>query len=874
MSMWTTLAARLRSLMGREPDRDLGDELHFHLEMEAANLERQGVAPDVARREARRRLGGYDRYNEEMRDVRGGRWRDALIQDARYGLRMWRRFPAFTAIVLATLAIAIGANTAIFSVVDAALLRPLPFPNDDRLAMLYAQNPDRSFPRFSISYADFLDWRKDTRSFAGMAAFTTSSLTLLTDGDPVRLSGMSVTSDYFDVLGARAKLGRVYHANDGERETSGEVVLTYAFWTRQFSGDSTIVGRALKIGGQTRTVVGVLPQSFDMFSPGTDAVIVLDPTSIPDYQDHSQHMLVGIARLKPGVSQAAAQQDLAAEAARLATTYPLIAGWSANVFMMRDEAARTLKQPLLVLFAAAGLVLLIGCINVANLLVTRSALRDREVALRQAIGASRGRLVSQLVVESAELAIGGAVLGLGVAALLLKLIVAVSPANLLPPDIALDLRVMSFALVIGFVTTMLVGLWPAFSATGGRFGRALQEGGRSPTGGRGALRARRTLVVAETSLALVLLVCAALVVQSLRHLLDVNPGFSPEHVVTMRVSLNGRRYNDTTQVAFFRDLQARLEGRGGIEAVAAGNTPPIAGGGIVTNTRIVDAARPSIQPVMNAVTAVTPGYFRTMGMRLLQGRDVSWSDARATIVVSRSAAAKYWPDQPAVGKRIAFGQRDTIGVEVVGVVNDAHARGMTTDSPPMIYLHYAGATSLGRTMSLVVRGRGDVAAVLATTKQAVHEIDATLPLYSPMPVADLIGQSVAQPRLNTTLLSLFAVIALVLAAIGIYGVVSYSVARRTQEIGVRMALGAGQGDVLRLVLMEGAMLAIVGAIIGLAASAFATPIIRSWLFGIEPSDPATLVATVIGIVALALAASGLPARRATRVDPLVAMRSD
>ncbi|HTE47078.1 MAG TPA: ABC transporter permease, partial [Gemmatimonadaceae bacterium] len=668
--------------------------------------------------------------------------------------------------------------------------------------------------------------------------------------------------------------GRLFHTTDLSSDTDNAIVLTYGFWKRQFGGDSTIVGRPLTLGSASRTVIGVLPEDFDLVGQPLDAIVVLSPNGIPGFQSHGQHTLSVVGRLRPGVSLSAAQQDLAAVAAHVAEAHPDIAGWSANVFFLRDELVRGIRSPLFVLLAAAGLVLLIGCINVANLLLTRSALREREVALRQALGASRARLIGQLLIESAELAVGGALLGLVIAKFTLGAILRVAPAGLLPDTAGLDLRVLVFAVMITVLTTVVAGLWPALSATSPRLARSLREGGRSSSGGMRALQARRSLVVAETSLALVLLICAGLVVQSLRHMLAVDPGFRAEHVATIRVTLAPPRYNDTTQVQFFRDLQSRLEGRGGIESVAAANSAPIAGGGIVTNIRLMGMPATPGQKLMGAVTGVTPGYFRTMTMHMLQGHDVAWSDATPGLLVSEAAARQYWPGQSALGKRIAFGPRDTIGLEVLGVVGDTHSRGLSVDAPPMIYASYSAITNLARTMSIVVRGRGDVASILATTKQAVHEIDRTLPLYNSQSVSSLVDQSVGQSRLNTTLLAFFAAVAAVLALIGIYGVVSYSVTQRTQEIGVRMALGARQGDVLRLILREGATLAAVGVVIGVAGAFAATPLIRSWLFGIERTDPATIVGTAASLVVVALAASYLPARRASHVDPLIAMRGD
>jgi putative ABC transport system permease protein len=874
MSVWNEFVLRIRGRLHREPAANLSDEVRFHLEMETRALERDGLSPEAARAEAHRRFGGVDRYTEELRDERGGRALEALGQDARYALRVARRFPAFTSIVLLTLGVTIGANTAIFSVVDTVLFRPLPFPRGEDLVLLYAQNPDKSLPRFSVSYADFLDWRKQTRSFTDIAAYASSSLTFIAGDDAERLSGLGVTNNFFDVLGTRPRFGRLFRDGDAESETDNEIVLAYGFWQRQFSSDSSIVGKSVRLGGGTRTVIGVLPPDFDLDGRPLDAITVLSPSSIANVQSHGQHMISAVGRLRTGVTLDAAQKDLAAVAARVADANPGISGWSANVFYLRDELVLGLKNPLLVLLAAAALVLLIGCINVANLLLTRSALREREVALRQALGASRRRLVGQLLVESAELALGGALLGLLIAKLTLPVILRVAPTGLLPSTIGLDRRVLAFALALTVVTTILVGLWPAFSATRTRLAGSLRDGGRSSSGGMRTLRTRRSLVIAETSLALVLVICAGLVLQSLQHILSVDPGFRADNVVAMRVSLSGTRYNDTTQVQFFRDLQSRLEGRGGIESVSAANTPPISAGGVVTEIRLIGMPQRAGEKLMGAATAITPGYFRTLGMRIVQGRDISWSDAQPKLVVSQSAARQFWPGQTPIGKRIGFGRRDTLGLEVVGVAADAHNRGLTTDASAMIYMGYEGATQIARTMTILVRGRGDVSAVVATTRQAVREIDPTLPLFNVRSVKDIIDQSVGQPRLNTTLLAFFATVAVVLAIIGIYGVVSYSVTQRTQEIGVRMALGASESDVVRLILREGATLATLGIVLGVAGTFVATPLIRSWLFGIDRTDPRTIVAAAIGLVLIALGASWLPARRASKVDPLLAMRGD
>jgi putative ABC transport system permease protein len=874
MSIWNDLLQRLRGRLSRESSVDISDELRFHLEMEAHQLEASGLSPAAAAREARRRFGGVDRYTEELRDERGGQALEHLRLDIRYALRLARRFPAFTAIVVLTLAISIGANTAIFSVVDAALLRPLPFPRGDDLVLLYAQNPDKSVTRFSVSYADYVDWRKQTHSFTDIAAYQLSSMTFAQGGDVQRLAGFAATSNFFDVLGARAALGRLFHDGDPEAETANEIVLTHGFWQRQFASDSSIIGRSLTVGPSVRKVIGVLSPDFDLDGRPLDAVTVLGPSTIPNVESHGQHMLNAVGRLRPNTTLESAQADLLGVATRIAAANPAIAGWTSNVFSLRDELVRGLVSPLYVLLAAAGLVLLIGCINVANLLFTRSAIREREVALRQALGASRRRLVGQLMVESAELAIAGACLGLLIAKMTLRAILSIAPAGLLPSNIGLDLRVLGFAAALIVLTTFVVGLWPALSATRPRPTGSLHNGARFSTGGHRALRARRALVIAETSLALVLLICAALVIQSFRHMLSVDPGFRADHVVSMRVELPFTRYNDTTQVQFFRTLQSQLENRAGIDAVAAANTPPISTGGILTLIRPIGISLRAGETLMGSVTAITPGYFRTLGMRVVHGRDIDWNDAAPTVVLSEAAARKYWPEQPAIGNRIAFSPKDTLGLEVVGVVANARTRGLTTDPPSMIYMSYSGATRVARGMTILVRGRGDTGASVAATKDVLHEIDPTLPLFNIQTVDAIIQQSIGQPRLNTLLLSFFAVVAVSLALIGVYGVVSYSVAQRTQEIGVRMALGAAQRDVMGLILREGGAMATVGVILGIAGTLVATRFIQSWLFGIERMDPTTIVVTAAGLVVVAIGASYLPARRASRVDPLVAMRAD
>ena len=875
MTWLTQLLRRLRGIVRREPDAELTEELRFHLDMETGALERSGLAPQQARDEARRRLGGFDRHTEDLRDVRGGRSLDALRQDVRYALRTWKRFPGFTAIVIGTLAIAVGATTAMFSVVNTVLLRQLPFPRPDDVVLLYSQNPDRSFPRFSVSYADYLDWRRDTHSFTDIAVFGGNAPTILGGQEPERLAGLTVSSNFFDVLQVHAAVGRLFGPEDVDGASSDAIVLSDGFWRRRFGADPSIVGRRVQLAGRDRTVTGILAPDFMLDGRPIDVVTVLDPATIPGVQSHSQHMVEAIGRLKPGVTLEQAQQDLSAVAARLADNYADIKGWSTNVFRLSDEITRTVRTPLLVLLAAAALVLLIGCINVANLLVTRATARGREVGLRQALGASRGRLVSQFLIETSMLAVAGGLLGIGLAKVGVRSLLSLAPPSVVSQvgTVSLDGRVLAFALGTSLLTAFAVGLWPALRATSPRVSTMLRDNTRSIAGSSSAPRLRRALVIAEISLALVLLVCSTLVTQSLQRMLDVEPGFRVDHLVSMRVT-PGAQYTDSALIGFYRQLTTRLAGRGGIEFAAASDVPPLSPGGIVTPIRVLGRPNVGAEGLMCAVTAITPGYFKATGIRLIRGRDMSWSDPNPTLIVTEAAAKQFWPGEDPIGKRIGFGRADTLGIEVVGIASDTRARSLVTDPAPLLYMSYPAAASIARSMLILVRGQGDAASLVAATKATIREIDPRLPVFNAQSMRDIVDQSVAQPRLNSYLLGSFAALALVLAIVGIYGVVAYSVAQRTQEFGVRMALGASESDVFRLVLREGAMLAVIGVIVGLIGATGATSVIQSWLFGIGRSDPLTLVGAATALVAIALMASLVPARRATRVDPLLAMRTE
>ena len=811
---------------------------------------------------------------------RVARWSEFLAQDARLAWRSARANPLFTAIVVLTVALGIGANTAIFSVVDAVLLRPLPFADGGRIVSLWDTNPDKSVPRFGVSMPDFRDWKARTHSFTDMALYAGGLTSIAGRGGPESATSLVVTPNFLDVLGVHPMLGRSFGSDDARGETSNAVLISYGFYQRYFGGKPSALGAQLSINGRLRTVIGVLPRDAELLGPAfvgapLDVITVVEFTSYPSVERHAQHLFGAIARLRPGVTVESARSDLYGAEVQIAHENPEIAGWTASVFPLSDDLSLGTRGPLLVLLGAAMLVLLIACANVANLLLVRGAARGREIAVRQALGASRGRLVAQLVVESVLLALVGAAIGIGLAGLALRALRDAIPAGVIPRTggFGLDVPVIAFALALSLGSSALFGLLPAVRASLPSLGKVLRDGGRGNTGDGHAHHTRRLLVIGELSLTVVLAVCAALVAQSLARMMRVDPGFRPEHTITAQITL-GSGYPDSTGIAFYRSLLNDLSGRPDVVAAGATDTPPLVGGGVFTSIRLVgQPPRPPNDPLMSTIRYVTPGFFRALGMRMLGGHDVAWDEAAPTIVLSQTAAHTFWPNASAVDQQIAFNTQPT-GYQIVGEVNDAAQTSLATPPAPVVYVSMRRSVRILHTMTLVVRGRGTAASLTPIVREAVHDIDPSLPIYNVQTLQSIVDQSVAQPRLNGALMAVFAAAALLLAALGLYGVVSYSVTQRRQELGLRVALGAEPGAVLRLVLGEGIALAAVGIAIGAVGALFAARIIRSWLFGIGTADPLSFAGVALLLAAVALAASYVPARRAARVSPLIAMRGD
>ena len=801
-----------------------------------------------------------------------------VAQDARLAVRLARRFPLFAAIVALTIAVGVGATTAIFSAVHAVLLEPLPFAHGDRVVSLWDTNPDKSIPRFGVSYPDFRDWKERTRSFDDMALYTASNTTLIGPEGPENVACLFVTSNFLGVLGVSPTIGRGFGAGDERGESSTSVLLSYGYWRRRFGGNLSALGRTVTVAGRPRTIVGVLPASAELLGPAfigspLDVMTVVELSSYSNVERHAQHLFGAVARLRAGATIDGARAELYRTETQIAAENPEIAGWTASVFALSDDLSLNTREPLLILLGASLLLLLIACINVANLLLVRGAARSREIAVRQALGASRGRLASQLLVESVVLALAGGGLGVLLAAVAVRAIREMLPFGVIvrAGDIGMSAPVLVFALGASLLAALVFGGWPALRAgSGSALDVELRD--RAPSHGSRPV-ARRALVVAEFSLALVLLVCASLVWESVHRMLHVDPGFRPDHLVTASITL-GKDYPDSSAVAFYRGFLTELEGRPGIEAAAATDTPPLAGGGIFTSIRLIgQPPRPANQPLMSTVRSITPGYFRAMGMQVLAGHDLEWNEPGVSIVLSKSAADAFWPGTTVLDKRIAFNTQQT-SLPVVGEVNDTRQVSLATAPAPIVYLSMRRYARIFHTMTVVVRGRGDLSATVAAIRATLRDADPAIPLYNVQSMQSIVDQSTAQARLNIALLGVFSGAALLLAALGVYGVISYSVAQRGREIGVRMALGARSADIATMVLREAGALALAGVGVGLAGAFFATRLVRSLLFDVTATDLPTFAAVAAALLAVGLLASYLPARRAARVDPLNAMRAD
>jgi putative ABC transport system permease protein len=799
-----------------------------------------------------------------------------VLQDIRYAFRSLRHQPVFTLTAVLTLALGIGATTAIFSAVDGVLLRPLPYPEPERLVTIWGHHA--SIGRETASLPDFLDWRRESRSFSGMAARANTQFTLTGAGEPEVVRGALVSASYFRVLGAPIPAGRGFQDAEERAGAARVAILSDGFWRRQFAGRRDVVGTQITLSGVPYTIVGAgarglpVPQDVDVWT-----ALVTDTTL-----GRRNDFLEVVGRLAPGADQAGAQAELTTIARRLEQAYPgSNAGWGVELLGLQERIVGEVRPALLLFMGAVGLLLLIACANVANLMLARVATREREVTVRAALGASRRRLIQQLLTESVVLALAGGVLGLGLAVWGVRAIQNLG-AETLPrlDEIGVNGTALAFALVLSVVTGLLFGVAPAHRLMGYDVREGLAEGGRGAAGHRSAGRTRAALVLAEVALACMLLVGATLLLTSFVRLQRVDPGFAPGGILTARVTLPRAGYGDSVRQAAFADaLLERLRGLPGVASAALATDAPSGDGPPYWALSVAGVEQPPPEVVQDAVVfRTTPDYFHTFAIPLLQGRLYQASDridAPSVALVSDALARRYWPGRSPLGERVTFDNPtdSTAGwITVVGVVGDVRQDGPTAAAYPQIYLPLAQASS--RSLLIALRTSGDPMALTPAVKRAVAGIDANLALGRVATMEQRLAGTLARPRVNAVLLGGFAATALLLAALGIYGVIAYSVVQRTRELGIRMALGARGADVLRLVLRQGMVPVLAGLALGLGAAAAASRVLRGLLYGVGTTDLITYVGVAAFLSAVAVVASYLPARRAALADPVVALRNE
>jgi putative ABC transport system permease protein len=809
---------------------------------------------------------------------------NTILQDIRYGLRsLWKR-PGFTAIAVLTLALGIGANSAIFSVVNAIVLRPLPYRDSQELMAIWGNLHKTGLEEIEVSAPELKDFREQSKAFAQVSAYTTQGFNLTGLDAPERLSGTLVTANMFTTLGVEPQRGRNFLPHEDQEGSSEVVLLSNGIWHRRFGGDPGIVNKTINLDGRQTTVVGVMPANFHFPDKETEIWVPLTiPADLLTENNRGSHFLDVIARLRPGVTKAQAQAEMDTVTARLSeehhSTYPT--GFSTTVRSLHEDLVGNLRRAMLILLGAVGLVLAVACANVAHLRLANAAARYKEVAIRSALGASRRRVVRQFLTESLLLSALGGITALALAIWGTRVLVALIPKDTpRVEEIGLDYRVVLFTLGISVLTGVVFGLAPAFQAARTDLNDVLKEGGRGGTEASHRLRLRNLLVVSEFALALVLLIGAGLMVKSFLRLQEVKPGFEAGHLLTMRVSLPATKYEKFSQSkAFFDELFQRLKARPEVKSIGAINLLPFGGSGSDRTFNIEDHQIPEGQPHPDEqIRFVSAGYFNTMGVPLLKGRDFTEHDvpdAPQVCIANQALVRKYWPNEEAIGKRISFSMRNPKWYQIVGVVGNVKHRGLDIEDKPEFYVPVMQplfATANIPPLYLVVRTPNEPLAVTSAVRSELAAIDPDQPLSSLMTMEQRISDSVAPRRFNMFLLGLFAALALVLAAVGIYGIMAFSVTQRTHEIGVRMALGASHRDVLQLVLRNGFKLALIGIGVGLIGAFAATRLLSALLFDVSPTDPATFVIDAVVLAVVALLACYIPARRATRVDPLVALR--
>jgi predicted permease len=885
MSVLTRFRRLLGSIRTSAFERSMDAELRHHLDLEAEALVARGMAPEAARDAARRSFGSVALVKDDCRESWGLRALDMLSQDVRFALRNLRKYPSYTAVVLLTLGLGIGANTAIFSVVHAVLLRPLPYAYGDRLIEVRQQAPKIGVANAGVSVKEVNDYREQTDSLDAVVEYHQMNFNLLGRGEASRVQTGVVSANFFDVLGVTPMLGRTFREDDDSKNAPAVLILSYAYWQSALGGDPNVIGRTFELNDRVHTVVGVLPSipQFPQASPPDD--VFMPPSACPfrsnpqTIENRNARMLTAIGRLKPGLTLERAQRDLAVVISRLGAQYPEAydtahSGFATSALSVHDELTRQARPTLLVLLATTGFVLLLVAANIANLALARVIGRERELALRSALGAGRGRIARQLLTESALLALTGGALGLLVGWLVRGMLVAFT-ARFTPraEEVAIDGTVLAFTFGVSVLTGVLFGLLPAFTR---RTDAAVKDAGQRTVGSR-RLGARNALIVAQVAISFVLLVGAGLLVRSFIKLQQVDAGFRTDRVLTALVSLDFVKYNTPVlRRAFYRSVMDKVAVQPGVESAAFGISVPLDQAAPFLAGFIVEGQAPGdrrAQPQLDFKFA-SPHYFKTIGMTLLSGRaftDADDATAPPVGMVNLSMARHNFPDVDAVGRRLSLDSGRT-WITIVGVVNDTHDYGMAETPTDVLYRAFAQTGPLNA--SLLVRTAADPGSFARLIPAAVREVDPRQPVSQIRTLESIRSHSLAPPRLTAMLVTLFAGVALIITAAGIAGVVSFSVNQRTTEIGVRMALGAPRSSVVRMIVQQGLTPVTLGLAAGLVLALAMTRVVAQMLFGVEATDPMTYAAVVAVLAAVAAMACLAPARRAAAIDPMQALRAD